>query len=1518
MENTYKLTLYNGKLYKEIDLPPDIRQLTVGTYYDNSIRIPKDIFLEDFYISILQVENGKWELECSPNTYFYLGDIRKMLRVGLKHGDNLGLRYQTGEDDFLKIAFSIDFDNTERKFGDVISLDNIKELKIGSSAKDNIVLTDKYICGDELTFRWNGNQLILNVIATKYGVFLNGKKVEKKSNVYDCDFIAVADYQFYYKEKCLYTDINDHMRLNGITSREKKTASSFKYPKFNRNTREEILVPLEPIQILDPPERPEKPKNNLFLTILPALGMLVLTVVIRGFMSDNGSSSFVIFSACTIGMGIVTSIISFIQGKKDYKKSIQERELKYTQYIEEKCKQIEGFREEEKDILNIIYPALNEEIEKTETFASDLFDRTDTSLDFLDVRLGKGINKAQRIVNYKPKEKFVTDDTLSNLPEKVTDQYEKIADTPVVLKMKDTNAVGIVGKTSFINEFARNIVIDLVCRQYKEDLKLAFIMGENQKEEFQWARYLPHVKQNENYTRLIACDTNSRINLFEYLYKEFSNRLVLAEKSGEKEINACHIVLVILDDSNLKTHPIAKFIPAAAKIHVTFLFLENYREQLPLGISKIIYQKDGNAELVDVSDKNKRIDFEYEYISDETAERLARKLAPVYCEEINLEGSLVKSISLFEVLNINSVEDLDLTARWSKAQTFKSMAAPLGVKSKNEIVSLDIHEKVHGPHGLVAGTTGSGKSEILQSYILSMASLYHPYEVSFVIIDFKGGGMANQFLHLPHLIGAITNIDGKQINRSLLSIKAELVKRQKCFAEAQVNHIDNYILKYKAGEVEIPLPHLIIIVDEFAELKAEHPEFMKELISASRIGRSLGVHLILATQKPSGQVNEQIWSNSKFRLCLKVQNAEDSNEMIKSPLAAEILEPGRAYLQVGNNEIFELFQSGFSGAPENMSADTIFAREYHISEITFEGKRKCVFSQKVEGEKKSKKTQLEALIEYINGYCEEKNILKLPSICLPPLPEVINFPERAEADKGAECIVEIGILDDPNNQRQIPAVINFSQDNVITIGSSQYGKTNLLQLIIRGLCSKYTPDEVNIYILDFGSMVLHNFDSCKHVGGVVVTGQDEKFKNLMKLLLNEIETRKEKLMKAGVSSFISYREAGYTDLPQIVFLIDNYTAVREFYLQEEDPVLQITREGITVGISTVIANSQTAGMGYRYLSNFAKRIVFYCNESGEYSNVIDRCRIAPDNLAGRALTEIDKEVFEMQTYLSFEGEREIERVQNMQAFVEVCNDRNTGRAKRIPVIPEVLEMDTFIQEYVQEMKSTYIVPVGLYYDPISVLGIDLLQQGWFTITGKDGNGKRNLLHVIMEHLYRNQFECPVDVYIVDSLDRRLLEFENLGIVQEYTIDSADAVNFVEEIYEELENRYQETASGTMDLKEEPLKMVVIRNMEAIDAICKNATVLKEYKELIQKLKAMKVCFLFVDITNEAIGYSAPEILKNIKDSKNMFYFDDLNSFKITDVSVVTMRKFKKKITAGDAYWISGNEIQKVKIVKKGE
>lgn len=316
-------------------------------------------------------------------------------------------------------------------------------------------------------------------------------------------------------------------------------------------------------------------------------------------------------------------------------------------------------------------------------------------------------------------------------------------------------------------------------------------------------------------------------------------------------------------------------------------FWKMKKEYVPVGCSQLIQLNEGNVgKLLLTEDRTSVTEFAYQPIPDRDMLRIAHRLAPVYCEEVSLEGALTKNITLYQLLGILSEEDLDLKARWSFSDVTKSMAAPLGVRSGNEIVYLNIHddEKAHGPHGLVAGTTGSGKSELLMTYILAMATIYSPYEVAFLIIDFKGGGMGNQFKDLPHTLGVITDIDGKEINRSLISIKAELDRRKRLFAEIDVDHIDKYIRAYQKGKASTPLPHLIIIVDEFAELKAQYGDFMAELNSAARVGRSLGVHLILATQKPQGQVDPQIDSNSKFRLCLKVQTPEDSREVTKHRL----------------------------------------------------------------------------------------------------------------------------------------------------------------------------------------------------------------------------------------------------------------------------------------------------------------------------------------------------------------------------------------------------------------------------------------------------------------------------------------------------------------------------------------------------------------------------------------------------------------------------------------------------------
>lgn len=1492
MQYGYLIKISNKNIYREVQLPVDAEIMKIGMGIDCDVRFYRESFFEDFELT-LKKNNNEWQISCSDNVYIDAGDVRKLVTKKLAHGESFKIKYQGSESELFNIDFVFDFDNENKDYSRMIDVSSANSFTIGSNSNCNIVLNSEYVNNDLIEFKKTNNGMVVHIKSTKYGLYHNGSLAKNGEIIKNTDFFSIANFSFYYKNGVVRT--SKDVKINGLNYSDDTKKNN--YPKFNRNTRVKLVVNDEKIEILDPPAKPQKPKNNIVSRLLPSLVMIVVGVAMVSV------SPFMLVSS---GLGVVTAIISIIQSKKDFKTNSVDRVERYTTYIDKKKAEIESDRNAEQALLEEIYIDQKIETNNFAEFSPNLFDRTPNDEDFLTVRLGTGDVEAVKEISYKKQEKLELEDDLQEIPEKLSNEYKMVKNAPIVCDLKNVSAIGVFGDVNNRFGLMKNIVVDICARQFHSDVKLFFVASNENKDKVHWLRMLPHVYNDVIGVRNIVCDDDSKNILFEYLYKELTFR-----KENKNFEN--RFIVFLYDEYGFKNHPISKFVDDAKDLGVTFVFFGNNKADISKGCQFLVDLKDNrNATLIDTSDKSKSHDFVYDAISDEQAIAIANMLAPVYTEEISLEGTLTKNISLFKLLNIIAVDDIDLTRNWNTSQVFKSMAAPLGV-SKSGIVELDLHDKAHGPHGLVAGTTGSGKSEILQTYILSMATIFHPYEVGFVIIDFKGGGMVNQFKDLPHLMGAITNIDGKEINRSLKSIKAELQKRQRYFAEADVNHIDKYIKKYKAGEVKEPLPHLILIVDEFAELKAEQPEFMKELISAARIGRSLGVHLILATQKPSGQVNEQIWSNSRFKLCLKVQDQQDSNEVLKSPLAAEIKEPGRAYLQVGNNEIFELFQSAYSGAPEK--ADNSNVKEFKIFALNDSGRRMPVYEQKKSKSGEGNQTQLDAIVNYVHSYCENNSIAKLPDICLPSLATVIDFPEEEKLVKSENSIVaEIGVYDDPDNQYQGTYSVDLTNQNVMIIGSAQSGKTNVLQTMIRTLATKYTPEEVNIYIIDFASMVLKNFESLNHVGGVVTPSEDEKLKNLLKLLFSEIETRKEKLMSVGVSSYSAYKEAGKTDLPQIVLMIDNLTALKELYFEDDDELLRLCREGLTVGVSIVIANSQTAGIGYKYLSNFSAKIALFCNDSSEYGSLFEHCRETIDDIQGRCIVEIDKTHLDCQTYLAFKGEKEIDRVKDIKQFVSAVNSRNKhSMASIIPVIPELLTSQYVENAFAGYMAEKYSLVVGLDYATVSPFVIQLNNLGMpLTITGKEGAGKHNFFKYavnMLNKVYPNQTE----VHIVDSINKKLSALKTLGNVKNYEFMPENVHSIIVDIEQQLKDRYDEMACGNDDvLRESNLIILIINNKEAIEFISENASIFNSYKNIVGKFKNMNVCVLFGDYENTNISYSSPDLVKNLRDARHFLYFDDIANLKILDMPLATMRQFKKQIDVGDAYYIKDNDCIKLK------
>lgn len=1492
MEYGYVLKISNKNLYREIQLSAEDKYIKIGLDTDCDVRFYKEQFFENFSLTFIK-KNNKWQLMCSDNVFADVGDVRKLVTKELFHGDRFSVKYQSSDALLFEIEFLYDFDNEKKDYSRVVDISGRSNIVFSGNPSADIILESKYSSKDYIELVKCNDGFKLLIKASEYGVYVNGSKSANGAVIKNYDFFSVADYSFYIKNMQLYTSVNT--RINGLAFVDVLQKNG--YPKFNRNTRVMTVINDEKIEVLDPPAKPKKQKNNIITKLLPSLGMIAVGI---------GGVAFSPFMLISSGIGIVVGIVNYIQAKKEFKDNAAERIEKYNAYIDNKRREITEERLKEQAALEEIYIDSNVENQYFAHFSSHLFERSPEDGDFLCVRLGTGDTEAKKAVNFKKQERLEVEDDLQTKPEEISKEFKYVHNAPIFCDLKEINAFGIVGTESNRFGIMKNIVIDICARHFQSDVKLFFVAKAENRDKVYWLRMLPHVYNETIGVRNIVCDDESKNILFEYLYKE----LTLREQNKTKQP---HIVVFLYDEYGFQNHPISKFVSKAKELGITFIFFGSTRADIGQGCGYIAELKDsGNGVLINTSDKSKSNDFIFTAVTDAQAENIVKLLAPVYTEELSLEGTLVKNISLFKLLNILTVDDIDLDANWNRSQVFKSMSAPIGV-SKSGVVSLDLHDKAHGPHGLVAGTTGSGKSEILQTYILSMALLFHPYEVGFVIIDFKGGGMVNQFKNLPHLVGAITNIDGKEIDRSLKSIKAELKKRQRLFAEAEVNHIDKYIKKYKAGEVNEPLPHLILIVDEFAELKADQPEFMKELISAARIGRSLGVHLILATQKPSGQVDDQIWSNSRFKLCLKVQDQADSNEVLKSPLAAEIKEPGRAYLQVGNNEIFELFQSAYSGAPEK--SDNSNVKEFTVYALADSGKRIPVYRQKKKKSGNGNRTQLEAIVNYVSEYASRSNLAKLPDICLPPLAERIDY--SCKVDNLDSLCVPIGIYDDPDNQLQDVTGINIFGENTLIVGSSMSGKTNLLQLIIRGIADRYTVDEVNIYIIDFASMVLKNFESLNHVGGVVVSNEDEKLKNLFKLILGEIATRKEKLLSAGVSNYLSYKEAGNTDIPQIVLMIDNLTALNELYLQDDDTLLTICREGIAVGISVIVANSQTQGIGYRYMSNFASKVALFCNDSGEYSSVFDYCRMQIPSVAGRCIIEKDKQHYECQTYLAFEGEKEHERVDEMRKFVKEENEKNPKKkANIIPVIPDLLTSNYVDEQLSYFATNKYDLVVGLNYANVSPFVLNLAALGSITVSGKENSGRSNFIRYLVSAMEKRNSDST-EIYITDNISRKLASLQDCTCVKSYSIMADSVTETVKNIELELEKRYSTLMSGEDNvLDNSSLIILIINNSDALELISNDTEAFNAYKNITGRYKNLNVCVIVGDYPNTNISYSAPELMRNLRDERHFLYFDDIDAMKIIDLPLAVIRENKKPISVGDCYYIKENECAKIKSVHK--
>ncbi|MFC3928400.1 type VII secretion protein EssC, partial [Streptococcus caprae] len=629
------------------------------------------------------------------------------------------------------------------------------------------------------------------------------------------------------------------------------------YPDYHRSPRIIYRPSEEKITLNAPSAEPKPPQGELLRTILPPLLMVTMTLVVTIFQPRG------IYILVTVGMSIVSTIFavqSYFKNRRKHKDEVADRIRSYKLYLVDKSMELSKLDKAQKEGQLYHYPSLETLDALTEQYDHRIYEKTPQHFDFLYYRLGLGQVPTSHQLSYSQTERSGVKDPLEVEGYTLYSDHLLIDDMPIVANLKH-GPVGYIGPRDLVLEQLQLMVYQLSVFHSYHDVQFITILPEEEKDQWNWMRWLPHATLQEMNVRGFVYNQRTRDQVLNSLNQilKFRKAQIESKEVRESSLFRPHYVVLVTDEKLIMDHVIMEFFTEdPTELGCSLIFVEDVLSSLSENVKTIVTIKDRNTGQLVIEEGNLvEKDFRLDHFpADYDKESLPRRLAPLNHLE-NLKSSIPDVVTFMELYEAEDFEDLHVPQRWEKNAPYKSLAVPLGLRGQGDIVSLNLHEKAHGPHGLVAGTTGSGKSEIIQSYILSLAVNFHPHDVAFLLIDYKGGGMANLFKDLPHLLGTITNLDGAQSMRALVSINAELKRRQRLFSQYEVNHINQYQKKYKLGEVPEPMPHLFLISDEFAELKANQPEFMTELVSTARIGRSLGIHLILATQKPAGVVNDQ-------------------------------------------------------------------------------------------------------------------------------------------------------------------------------------------------------------------------------------------------------------------------------------------------------------------------------------------------------------------------------------------------------------------------------------------------------------------------------------------------------------------------------------------------------------------------------------------------------------------------------------------------------------------------------------
>ncbi|HEY3738026.1 MAG TPA: FtsK/SpoIIIE domain-containing protein [Jatrophihabitans sp.] len=744
---------------------------------------------------------------------------------------------------------------------------------------------------------------------------------------------------------------------------------------------------------------------------------------------------------------------------------------------------------------------------------------------------------------------------------------------PLTVTLRD-GPLGLTGPRPLVDGLARWCLLQLAVHVSPRDLRFVPLLVDS--EHWRWVRWLPHTH------RPVARTARTRGDVVTAIHRLIDERLAEQRRTGG-DWSGPWSVLVVDAVASADLPRLAEVLSAGLAVGITALCLGRATETLPGGCGRVA-RPDGEtgarvafgAHCGVVADR----------VTEGFAEDVARSLAgfPVPDEDARLSGSCE-----FDELHDRAgltVEDVLL--RWKLSD--HSPSALVGV-SEEGALRLDLVQD--GPHALVAGTTGAGKSELLRSWIAGLAFEHPPDDVAFVLVDYKGGAAFAECAQLPHTAGMVTDLDPAEVRRVLSSLDSELRRREMLFAEHGIAEW----LQYRELDPEEPLPRLIVVVDEFAALASELPEFVHGLISLAQRGRSLGIHLVLATQRPNGVISPEIRANASLRIALRTVSGPDSADIIDSPAASSIsaAQPGRGYVLLGGRRL--LFQSAFTGGASARTRD-------RAPTVTLLDEWRERFDTEPRAAAPAEATQLASLVDCLRSAAARSGGSEVRRPWLPPLPR--SLPLASLAQPGEPDRVAIALADRPLEQRQVPFCVAFGS-SLAYVGRSRSGRSTALRSLAVAATDRHTPAQLHLHVIDSGGLT--DLAGLPHLG-TVLHGSDVTAVDRLLALVEE--------------------ELGTAAPHRLVLLVDDWDHVvaadESGQLRLAERLIELARRAPSTGLTLAVGGGRDL-LATRTSAAFTERIVLPLGQREDYllAGIAER-DVPRDPMPGRGVLRDDTQV----------------------------------------------------------------------------------------------------------------------------------------------------------------------------------------------------------------------------------------------------------------------------------------------------